>query len=322
VGFLYNECFSVAIDLGSSWKLNADNQYEKTVGYTYPFGVDPAWNGAANSLYYYNSMKMKMSVILGVLQMTLGIILSMVNGINHRSPLHVFGESLPQFLFLTSLFGYLVFMIIYKWLSPLNPQEAPQLLPTLVAMFLSPGSTKDNGQLYEGQGFAQIILLLVAFISVPWMLLAKPLVLRYQHNARKQKYLVLPQEEKKEHDGDHHHHHEEVKQEHRGDGHGEGENFDFADLMVRQSIHTIEFVLGAISNTASYLRLWALSLAHSELSEVFFDTVLLQGFQFGPSFVRPVLIFVSFAAWAAATFAVLLGMESLSAFLHALRLHW
>jgi V-type H+-transporting ATPase subunit a len=89
--------------------------------------------------------------------------------------------------------------------------------------------------------------------------------------------------------------------------------------MVHQMIHTIEFVLGAVSNTASYLRLWALSLAHSQLSAVFFDKVLMQ---VGLQYNNPIILVVCFFIFALATLGVLMVMESLSAFLHALRLHW
>ena len=88
--------------------------------------------------------------------------------------------------------------------------------------------------------------------------------------------------------------------------------------MIHQIIETIEFVLGTVSNTASYLRLWALSLAHSQLAKVFFDEVLVAMFAAN----NAIGLFITFFIWMGATFLVLMCMDLMEAFLHTLRLHW
>ncbi len=98
---------------------------------------------------------------------------------------------------------------------------------------------------------------------------------------------------------------------------------DFGELMVHQSIETVEFILGSVSNTASYLRLWALSLAHSQLAFVFLDLILKpwitgeQSILIGT--VGTVVMFVMFFA---ISFSVIMVMDLMECFLHALRLHW
>ena len=95
--------------------------------------------------------------------------------------------------------------------------------------------------------------------------------------------------------------------------------------MIHQLIETIEFVLGTVSNTASYLRLWALSLAHSQLASVFFSFTVASGLNqpVGTSTVMQVImLLVGFAIFASVTVGVMMCMDVMECFLHTLRLHW
>lgn len=81
----------------------------------YPIGIDPAWYMAKNELTYLNSMKMKLAVILGVIQMSLGVILKGMNYRFQKKRVDFWFEFVPQIVMLLALFGFMDLLIIVKW---------------------------------------------------------------------------------------------------------------------------------------------------------------------------------------------------------------
>ncbi|KAA8494165.1 V-type proton ATPase subunit a2 [Porphyridium purpureum] len=332
-GFIYNEFFAFPLELfgRSTWKYTessimacgVDNCADAAAAapplQTYAFGFDPIWKHARTGLLFFNSYKMKLSIVLGVCQMALGLCLSLENARFFRKPLDIWYGFVPQMLFLMSIFGYLVLLIVLKWLTDWNSAscrmssicEAPDIKNILIGMFMSPGRVPAKNQLFPGQAAVQLLLFIVALISVPWMLLPKPLILRARYSSQLRLGYKKLESDDQETPGESGGAAAHDSCEHTG-------GFNFGDVMVHQMIHTIEFVLGAISNTASYLRLWALSLAHAQLSDVFAEKLLIASWRSG----NVILIAIGFSMWLALTLGVLMMMESLSAFLHALRLHW
>jgi len=366
-GLIYNDCFSLGLNLFGS-KYIFEGQYDGKVedgteanlagsygdpSVVYPLGLDPAWKVASNELLFFNSFKMKISVIFGIIQMFSGTLLKGINAIYFGEKLDFLFEFLPMVAFAVSLFMYMVVLIVMKWSINWNSRmlsatclevgsegwgssdyegvwaencagdyctpwgyvcqdgddtaakcpldfggsgdgcQPPNLITTLINIALNPGEVDEP--MYAGQATIQNYLLIIAFVSVPILLLAKPYFLSKQMES---------------------HGHGHGDDEEHGDG-DHDEEHGFGEIVIHQAIETIEFVLGMVSNTASYLRLWALSLAHSELATVFWDKAMLTTLE-----VNWFATYIGFGIFAGVTFGVLLMMDVLECFLHALRLHW
>ena len=373
-GLMYNDCFSLGINFfGSRYQFEGQDTGDVEDGdvaalqgqygaesSVYPFGLDPIWHVTSNELLFFNSFKMKLSVIFGIIQMFSGTCLKGLNAVYFNEPLDLLYEFIPMVVFAASMFLYMVFLIFLKWSINWNSRmlsatcldpygdtwgsadydgewkecnnqngdgyctpwgyacdgsettvdkcpldfggsgdgcQPPNLITTLINIALNPGVVDEP--MYGNQGGIQNILLLAAFISVPVLLLAKPLLLSQQQHQPIQ------------------HHSDDTEGANGGHGEDEEEEHGFGEIVIHQAIETIEFVLGMVSNTASYLRLWALSLAHSELATVFWEKAMLSTLN-----MNWFAAFIGYGVFAGVTFGVLLMMDVLECFLHALRLHW
>merc|ERR1719471_1162521 len=273
-GFIYNDVFSKSVNLfGSAWQVsesdatilgskslmlqpsqNTTGSYPDYSGTPYPFGVDPVWQISTNKIVFLNSFKMKISIIMGVIHMMFGLVLSFWNSKFFGKAINITMEFIPQVLFLLCMFGYMSLLMFHKWTAytaggfgdvTTTERCAPSILITFINMVLfkygedAPPLSPECGPpyMFAGQTFFQRLFVIVAVACVPWMLLGKPLMKR---NAPKEP----------------------------------GEETEFSEIMILQGIHTIEFTLSTVSHTASYLRLWALSLAHAQLSDVLWGMIM------------------------------------------------
>ncbi|XP_033244855.1 V-type proton ATPase 116 kDa subunit a isoform X7 [Drosophila miranda] len=339
-GMIYNDIFSKSLNIfGSHWQMSynkstvMENKYlqlspkEDYEGSPYPFGMDPIWQVAgSNKIIFHNAYKMKISIIFGVIHMVFGVVMSWHNHTYFRNRISLIYEFIPQLMFLLLLFFYMVLLMFIKWIKfaatnekPYSEACAPSILITFIDMVLfnTPKAAPAECGVYMfwGQHFVQVLFVLLALGCIPIMLFAKPmLIMQARKLANEEVQPIAGASSDAETGG--------VS---NGGPHGGGgpheEEEEMSEIFIHQSIHTIEYVLGSVSHTASYLRLWALSLAHAQLAEVLWTMVLSIGLKQEGWFGGVILTCV-FGFWAILTVGILVLMEGLSAFLHTLRLHW
>ena len=146
-GLIYNDYLSLSLNLfGSCFNPNGvqpGNPIPSDPTCVYPIGVDPVWAIAENNLIFLNSLKMKISVIIAVIHMTLGVFVKATNTIHFCRWIDFIFEFVPQLLFLVLLFGYMDFLIVYKWTVDWsgNTANAPSIITTMINLPLKLGKT-------------------------------------------------------------------------------------------------------------------------------------------------------------------------------------
>jgi V-type H+-transporting ATPase subunit a len=157
-GFMYNEFFAMPTQIFSScYDLSAKKQWviaeggaktnwyydRKSFDCNYPLGVDPVWGLSAQKLTFSNNIKMKLSVIMGIVHMTIGVIIKGTNTIFRRDyPSFIF-EVVTGLVMLLGMFGWMNLLIYGKWFFP-NDYSS-----TVIMTDPKTGLSEHKGDLYN-----------------------------------------------------------------------------------------------------------------------------------------------------------------------------
>ena len=224
--------------------------------------------------------------------MFMGVCHKLVNSIHFKKSLDIFFEYLQQALLLLTMFRYMNTLIFAKWLTNYdeNVNNAPVVITAVINMYI--GLSKKDNLVFPIQYNLNYVMLGIIGLCIPLMLLPKPLILKYkskqveirdnmaseQLNINRET-IVSEQSETSS-----------IFASSMSILQPKEEAFNFSEAFVHQLIETIEYALGTISNTASYLRLWALSLAHAQLSAVFLEYAILGTINLKIPFVSPIIV--------------------------------
>jgi V-type H+-transporting ATPase subunit a len=258
--------------------------------------------------------------------MTLGIIMKRINSLYEKNMIDFFLIFIPELIFMLIFFGYMDALIFLKWTHKYDgiEDQAPDIKSFLMDIILefgklpSPPAEGKDWELYGSRAFFERLHLIFLIVGIACLLimLVPPIFLNFKK--AKKNYAKLNRINVENNDEAN----ENLIQVNL-DINQENQEPLMSDFVVASIIETIEFALGAISNTASYLRLWALSLAHSQLSKVFFEYSIGMFSRFiDQPVVDGMLLAIIFVIYGGVTFGVLLCMDFMECFLHTLRLHW
>eukprot|EP00477_Mikrocytos_mackini_P000229 GAHX01000243.1.p1 GENE.GAHX01000243.1~~GAHX01000243.1.p1 ORF type:complete len:839 (+),score=161.11 GAHX01000243.1:63-2579(+) len=324
-GFLYNDFSCMRLGIFTSSFSTSGNRIPGTV---YPLGMDYKWEDTVDESTFNNSIKMKLSIIIGFFHMTLGMLLDCCNQYYFKDFKTLFLQSIPQLTTFLFSFGYMVFLIYYKMFHDQKTNVSVIKIFIDMVMFKSDKDTLLFSSLFI-QNIIQKTVFFSCIFSVLLLLFGKPFYfLLFDKKRNLLRSLIQNSLKKKENS--------KVTYSERSlfetetlstikrtsditfDDGEQGEEADtFFSILGTQSIHTLEICISMISHLTSYLRLWAIGLSHTELTRIVQHKFIND--RLGDN---PILFIVTSQLFGMATCTALFGLGVFECFLHALRLQW